>query len=57
LHVDDDLRFAEFFRQLAYLAAQLLVFLRQWITRGFAPALARLQGLQNAVGAFTPPTR
>jgi hypothetical protein len=31
LHVDDDLRLAELFRQLAYLTAQLLIFFFQRI--------------------------
>src|ERR1035437_10449660 len=55
LHVDDDLRFAELSRQLANLSAQLLVFFRQWVMLGWGTAFARLQGLEDASLAFTPP--
>ena len=57
LDVDDDLRFAELFRQLANLSAQFLVFLRPWVMRGSRTAFARLQGLADAGLAFPPPAR
>ena len=44
LNVDDDLRFAEIFRQLANLAAQLLVFFRQRIALGFAARVSAASG-------------
>jgi len=43
LDVDDDLRFAELFRQLANLSAQFLVFFRPWVMRG---SRTRLRGFR-----------
>ena len=56
LNVNDDLCFTELYRQLAELAAQLFVFLRQWITLGFAAAFTWGQGLPAPGLAFLPPT-
>jgi len=55
LNLNDNLGFAQLFREVLVFAAQLLILCIERMALGLAPPLLRRQGLQDAGGALLSP--